>query len=100
MLAASPGGRFVLLATPAGRSGHFYESMHAPNWQRIRVTAYDCPRISKTFLENELRDHGDLYFAREYMCEFSDSAFSFFGSDMIEAAFNCEAEPLRLTLFT
>jgi hypothetical protein len=85
MLAASPNGRFILLSTPAGRSGHFYEAAHSPNWLRFKVTAYECPRISKEFLETELRDHGDLYFAREYMCEFSDSEFSFFGSDMIAA---------------
>lgn len=100
MLAAAPGGRFILLSTPAGRSGHFFEAAHSPNWLRFKVTAYECPRISKEFLENELREHGDLYFAREYCCEFSSSEFSFFGSDMIEAAFNCEAQPLTLRLFT
>ncbi|WP_428490125.1 terminase large subunit domain-containing protein [Rhodopila sp.] len=100
MLAASPRGRMVLLSTPAGRAGHFYEAMHSPNWQRFKVTAYDCPRISREFLEQELREHGDLYFAREYLCEFSDSEFSFFGSDLIAAAFNCDAAPLRVRLFT
>ncbi len=100
MLAASQNGRFILLSTPAGRAGHFYEAMHSPNWEHFTVTAYDCPRISKYFLEAELREHGDLYFAREYLCQFSDSEFSFFGSDLIAAAFNCNAEPLRLRLFT
>jgi hypothetical protein len=100
MLAASPNGRFILLSTPAGRAGHFYEACHSPNWRRFKVTAYHCPRITKEFLENELREYGDLYFSREYLCTFSDSEFSFFGSDMIAAAFNCEAQPLQLRIFT
>jgi hypothetical protein len=100
MLAASPHGRFILLSTPAGRAGHFYEAAHSPNWERFKVTAYECPRISKAFLDNELRDNGDLYFAREFLCEFSDSEFSFFGSDLIAQAFDCTEEPLRVRLFT
>jgi len=100
MLAASPRGRFILLSTPAGRSGHFYEAAHSPNWLRFKMTAYECKRISKEFLENELREHGDLYFAREYLCKFSDSEFSFFGSDILASAFDCNALPLQVRLFT
>lgn len=100
MMATSTGGRFILLSTPAGRSGHFFEAMHSPNWLRFKVTAYDCPRISKEYLEQELRLNGDLYFAREFLVEFSSSEFSFFGSDMLAEAFNCDAEPLTLRLFT
>ena len=100
MLAASPRGRFILLSTPAAHSGHFYEACHSPNWRHFKVTAHQCPRISKEFLDQELREHGELYFAREYMCEFSNSAFSFFPGDLIAAAFECTAAPLRLRLFT
>lgn len=100
MLATSTNGRFLLLSTPAGRQGHFFEACHSPSWKHYKVTAYDCPRITKEFLEQELHEHGELYFAREYLCEFSDSEFSFFGSDMISAAFNCDAEPLNLPIFT
>ena len=100
MLAASPRGRFILLSTPAGRAGSFYQACHNPNWQQFRVTAHDCPRISAEFLEQERREHGDLYFAREYLCEFSDSEYSFFPSDLIAAAFATNAAPLRLRLFT
>ena len=100
MLAASPNGRFIMLSTPAGKAGHFYEAAHSPNWLRFKVTAYECPRISKEFLDNELQANGDLYFAREFMCEFSDSEFSFFGSDMIAHAMDCRAEPLQVRIFT
>jgi hypothetical protein len=100
MMATSTNGRFILLSTPAGRSGHFYEACHSPNWRRFKVTAYECPRISQEFLDQELRENGDLYFSREFLCDFSDSEFSFFGSDLIAAAFNCEIPALTLDLFT
>lgn len=100
MMAAAPACRFILLSTPAGRAGHFYEAMHSPTWEHFKVTAHDCPRISKEFLAQELRDHGDLYCAREYECSFSDNVFSFFRSDMLADAFDCNREPLRVRLFT
>lgn len=100
MRAASPRCQYILLSTPAGMSGHFHAAAHSPNYRRFKITAHECPRISKEFLEQELRTHGDLFVAREYECCFSDSTFQFFGSDLLEAAFNCDAEPLRLNLFT
>lgn len=100
MLATSKNGRFILLSTPAGKAGHFYEAAHSPHWEKFKVTAHDIPRIDKDWLERERYEHGDLYYQREFMVEFSDSEFQFFGSDLIEAAFNCDAEPLKLSIFT
>lgn len=101
MLGASRNGRFILLSTPAGRAGHFHAAcQNKASWREFVVTAYDIPRIDKAWLENERYERGDLHFSREFMVEFSSSQFSFFGADLIEAAFNCSAEPLRFNIFT
>jgi hypothetical protein len=51
MLAVS-GGRLVCLSTPYGRRGWFFEEWTAGgDWQRTRIEARECPRISPGFLE-------------------------------------------------
>jgi hypothetical protein len=50
MLAVS-GGRLILLSTPNGKFGHFYEAWEGDEeWERIKVPATDCPRINPEFL--------------------------------------------------
>lgn len=92
--------RLIKLGTPAGQSGNFFEAAHNPNWKVIKINGYECGRFTNEFLERELYEKGELYFNREYLNIFSDSEFSFFGSDMIAAAFDCDAEPLQLPIFT
>src|SRR5215813_7298941 len=47
MLAVSR-GRLIALSTPFGKRGFFFEewSDAARAWERIRITAEECPRIS------------------------------------------------------
>jgi len=51
------------MSTPNGDSGFFHQTWVSQSlWQRITVQATDCPRISASFLEEELLD---LVFWRE-----------------------------------
>src|SRR5262249_5363055 len=60
MLATSKDGRFLALSTPAGTAGWFFERWHDgdPSWLRVKVPASECPRISKEFLAEQLRELG------------------------------------------
>ncbi len=71
MLAAS-GGSLILASTPNGQRGHFWSEWEngGPTWQRIRVTAADCPRIPSEFLVDEQRSLGARIFQQEYGAEF------------------------------
>jgi len=92
---ATTNGRFIALSTPAGRRGWFFEQwQHGSDWQRIKITADECPRISREFLENEERELGPLLYRQEYMCEFVDDQTTVFSSELIEAAISDEVEPL------
>jgi phage FluMu gp28-like protein len=86
------GGRLVLMSTPAGKRGHFYETWHGvgDGWEKIRLPAAECPRISPEFLAEERRTLGELVFAQEYMCEFHDTTTSAFITDLIDRAFTNE----------
>jgi hypothetical protein len=87
MLAVS-GGRLVALSTPWGRAGWFFESWHGPEkWERVKITAPECPRIDPEFLEEERRELGEHFFRQEYLCEFLEAIDSFFRQEDIDRAF-------------
>ena len=95
MLAVS-GGRLILMSTPFGKRGHFFEAWHTPgnDWQRIKIPASRCPRVSQEFLEQERRSIGDWWFAQEYECEFRQTTDSVFRYDDVVGAVSEDVTPL------
>lgn len=95
MLAVSK-GKLILMSTPFGKRGHFYEAWDKGGdaWERIKVTAEENPRISKEFLEEERKAMGKWWFMQEYMCEFLDPIDSVFSYDTIMAALSEDIQPL------
>jgi hypothetical protein len=94
MLAVSGGGIW-LLSTPHGKRGFFYEEWtNGKGWDRIQVTADECPRISDEFLEEERASLGEIWFRQEYYCEFMDTVEQIFETEFIEDAFDDETETL------
>ncbi len=95
MLAVS-GGRIVLLSTPFGKRGFFFHEWTegGRDWHRTRITADDCPRISKSWLDAERATIGDFWFRQEYLCEFVESIDSVFLFADIERALDAEVQPL------
>jgi phage terminase large subunit-like protein len=70
MLAVSDGA-LVALSTPNGRRGWFYEAWKSEEeWERVRVRAEQCPRISPAFLAEERVALGDLWYRQEYETDF------------------------------
>jgi Terminase large subunit, T4likevirus-type, N-terminal len=95
MLAVS-NGQLVCLSTPYGQRGFFYAEWHSDGpWERIRITAEDCPRISKAFLAEEQRALGESWFAQEYLCSFTQMeglVYPEFGACVIDA---CAVQGVR-----
>ena len=93
MLATSE-GKLILMSTPFGKRGHFFDEWENEGWEKILVDATECPRISTEFLEEEKRSMGDWWFKQEYMCEFVDSIDQVFSHESIMRAISSEVEPL------
>lgn len=72
MLAVT-GGRLIAISTPYGMRGWFYRAWAEERGERIRVTAYDIPRISRDFLEAERVALGEWAFRQEYLAEFVEA---------------------------
>jgi hypothetical protein len=94
-MVAVSGGALMLLSTPFGARGVFYEEwMNGEGWERYEVPASECPRIPREFLEEERRSLGTWHFAQEYECRFMDSVYSVFSSEDIDAAVKTDLPPL------
>jgi len=95
MLAVS-GGRLVALSTPAGKRGWWFDAWASggDDWQRVEVTARDCPRITAAFLEEEQRSMPASWFEAEFLCSFVDPEGAVFAYDVIQAAIDPDIEPL------
>jgi hypothetical protein len=93
MLAVS-GGQLIALSTPFGRRGWWFEAWEhgGPSWQRYRVPATKCPRISPAFLAEERAALGEWFYRQEYETEFGDAQAAAFNSAEIEACYSTSCE--------
>ena len=86
MLAVSD-GTLVAMTTPWGKRGWFYEEWDGSgNWERHKITAYECPRITAEFLEEERKALGDWWFRQEYLCEFNENQSTLLELESIKRA--------------
>jgi len=95
MLAVS-GGRLIALSTPWGQRGWWHDSWvnGGESWERTHVTAYDCPRISPAFLEEERQTLGAWHFEQEYLGIFKDAVDAVFSHETVAAAFDADIPTL------
>jgi hypothetical protein len=94
MLAIS-GGKIVLLSTPRGKRGFFFDvwTTGGADWNQTRITARDCPRISPEWLEREKEAMPDFWFKQEYLCQFVETIDSVFSFDEVQSALSDTLEP-------
>ena len=73
---------WIEISSPAGRSGHFYESSrnavcypHPLQLNRFylrHITAYDCPHIPRSHIERMREERTESWFRSSILAEFSD----------------------------
>lgn len=95
MLAAGK-GRLVLLSSPFGKRGFFFEEWEkgGPAWRRWKVRADQCPHYTREFLANERRSMGPRWYAQEYEVAFNDAVDAVFTEEDIRAAVTHSVTPI------
>jgi hypothetical protein len=95
MLAVS-GGRLIALSTPWGQRGFFHAEWTegGPDWERVKITADQCPRISTEFIEDERRSMPPRWFRQEYMVSFEENEDAVFPYEQVMAALDDTVPPL------
>lgn len=94
MLAVSQ-GRIILLSTPHGRRGFFFSEWGTggAEWERVKITAHECPRITPEWLASERAQVPEWNFNQEYLCEFTETEDSAFSYDHVMRAVSAEVRP-------
>ncbi len=77
-------GRTILLSTGQGKIGFFYRSTLNKDVEQFKVSARDCPRHSKEFLDKKQSELSAVAFATEYLGEFLDDYNRKFTDDWIK----------------
>lgn len=76
-------GWMILLSTPFGKGGYFYESFTDKDYRSWHISSEKCERIPKSFLIKEKQRLSRAEYAQEYLGEFVDEWNQFFGTDLI-----------------
>src|SRR5215204_1871567 len=94
MLAVS-GGSLMMLSTPYGKRGVFFEEWNqGEGWECYEVPARECPRIPASFLEEEQRALPARVYRQEYECSFEDTEDQVFSYEDVAAAISPDVMPL------
>jgi hypothetical protein len=98
---AVSGGAMIALTTPAGARGWFYELWNSEDveqvWERYRITADECPRITDEVIEEARMTRGERHVRQEYYCSFEADEAAFFNPEDLERSLtlmDTEEEPL------
>ena len=77
-------GLIILLSTPFGKGGYFYNSFTDKDFKAVHVSSEDCWRIPKDFLKKEKQRMTKAEYRQEYQGEFTDEWNQFFSTDLIK----------------
>jgi len=78
------GGTMDVSSTPRGKEGFFYECSLRDDFTKFYVSAENCPRHDKKFLEMEKKTKSELEYAQEYLAVFLDELKRIFNDDLIK----------------
>lgn len=74
----------ILISTPFGKGGHFYETHHDPDFMQIHVNSEQCSRIPSDFLRKEKGRLNKVEYAQEYLGEFTDVFNQYFSTELVK----------------
>ena len=78
-------GFIILLSTPFGRGGYFFDSFTDRDFKQFHVSSESCRRIPKDFLRKEKGRLSKAEYAQEYLGEFTDEFNQYFKTELIKS---------------
>lgn len=96
MATSKRGGKLIAMATPHAKFGWFFEAWTngGAAWSREQISCYDCPRISREYLELMRLSMPEWQFRSEFLCEFGDEIEQCYSTDLIRACVDMAYAPL------
>lgn len=98
---STTGGKIILLSTPFGRQGYFYESFSDDNFKTWHINAEDVAEQREEPQKTFMKDHQEkekakmtqLQYAQEYLGEFVDELRQLFSDNIIKLACTLKRRP-------
>jgi len=87
-------GDIILLSTPHGKEGYYYDCFSNEDFTSFHVSAEDCPRKNQKFLDREKSRMTKVQYAQEYLGEFIDELRQFFPTNLIQACMTLDPKAL------
>ena len=78
-------GWIILLSTPKGKSGFFYQCCYDKSFLHIHVNSEKCSRIKRSFLTKERKRLTKMEYAQEYKGEFMEGYNQYFPTEAIKS---------------
>jgi len=88
-------GWLIILGTPAGKTGFFYEVFQRKDFKQFHVSAEKCKRQSKKFLNKEKKRLTNAQYSQEYLAEFIESTQQYFSTELIKKCETLTKEELK-----
>ncbi len=82
-LAASEGGKVILISTPFGQSAYLWRAWNSPLFAKLNIPSSASPLISDAFLEKERETMDALSYASEYEARFLSSQNAYFPTELV-----------------
>lgn len=77
-------GWTILLSTPFGKGGYFYNSFTDKEFKQFHISSESCKRISKEFLLKERKRLTKLEYSQEYLGEFVEEFNQLFKTELLK----------------
>lgn len=77
-------GWVILLSTPFGKGGYFYDCCHDADFKHWHVSSESCNRIPRDFLKKERQKLTRIEYAQEYLGEFVEEFNQLFSTELIK----------------
>ena len=77
-------GSVLLLSSPGGSHGLFFDAWRAESFHKIRVRADQCSRIPSEFLKHQREMMSPAQYSREFEAEFASDAGTWIRPEWIE----------------
>lgn len=94
-MAAVDNSQQVIVSTPRGQIGLFWELWNNPSYEKYFLPASKNPAMKASWLAEERKALGDLLFGQEYECSFTSAQSCVFDLDKIRKCI-CDIKAVRL----
>ena len=78
------GGTILLISTPNGQTGYFYDQWHNDSgpWARHQMNLQDCPRVDRAAIDAMRQTMSREQFDQEFLCKFVASGTQFISTEV------------------